>query len=862
MAVAAIAAIAIAFFAPDIFEGRTLQQHDIRQGIANGQEVQLFEQQTGETSRWTNSLFSGMPNFQIAPSYSSNAILGWLQTLFGLGLPSPANLLFMLMAGFFAMCLCMKMRWPLALFAAIAWGFSTYFVIIIGAGHIWKFVTLAYVPPTIGGLVLLYRGKYLSGTAMTSLFASMQLMSNHPQMSYYFFILMICLVVAFGVIAYREKQPRRFWSATGLALLAGMLALAVNSASLYNSYEYSKETVRGKSTLLVDGHAGEESGAGEESIKGMDRDAITAWSYGLDETFTLLIPNVKGGATIKPTGTDNHLLALSETDAAAKEYLSPQEMQFLSQFAQYFGDQPMTNGPVYVGAIVLLLAILALFIVDDSRLSPVKWALFAASVLSILLAWGHNFPILTDFFIDHIPGYNKFRAPASILVVLEFCVPLLAAMALHKICTEKDFLARYKWTLICVFGGGAIICLLGWAAPEIFGQPFSISERNQLAEMGILNDPNYANIIGAIRRTRLSLVSADSLRSLIYILIGTGVIFLYLKGAFKSRPLFVGALTTLVLIDLFSVNKRYVDSDNFADPMPQSDSFYPTAGDETILADKDENFRVADMLDFNGARSSYFHKTIGGYHAAKLTRYNDLLTRAIMPAIQRQMEAAHYAAEAAEAAANDSTANDSTAQSAAMPTRLFTGDEPILDMLNVKYYLYDDYAELNPGAYGNAWFVERIDYQPTPAAEMAALTALPELRATATAEESQREILGAAQAPAPGDTIFETSYAPNRLTYKARSAKGGVAVFSEIFFPWGWEATIDGKPAKIGRADYTLRAMRIPAGEHEIVMTFRPKSLEVTNAAGIAGCVVIYLLIAAAIALPLIRRRSASSPSR
>lgn len=852
MAVAAIAAIAIAFFTPDIFEGRTLQQHDIRQGIANGQEVQLFEQQTGETSRWTNSLFSGMPNFQIAPSYSSNAILGWLQTLFGLGLPSPANLLFMLMAGFFAMCLCMKMRWPLALFAAIAWGFSTYFVIIIGAGHIWKFVTLAYVPPTIGGLVLLYRGRYLAGTAMTSLFASMQLMSNHPQMSYYFFILMLCLVVAFGVIAYRDKQPSRFWSATGLAMLAGMLALAVNSASLYNSYEYSKETVRGKSTMLTEGDTS------AEHNQGMDRNAITAWSYGLDETFTLLIPNVKGGATIKPTGTDNHLLALSETDAADKEYLSPQEMQFLSQFPQYFGDQPMTNGPVYVGAIVLLLAILALFIVDDARLSPVKWALFAASILSILLAWGHNFPLLTDFFIDHIPGYNKFRAPASILVVLEFCVPLLAAMALHKICTEKDFLARYKWTLICVFGGGAIICFLGWVAPEIFGQPFSISERNQLAEMGILNNPDYANIIGAIRRTRLSLVSADSLRSLIYILIGTGILFLYLKGAFKSRQLFVGALTALVLIDLFSVNKRYVDTDNFNDPVAQSDSFYPTAGDETILADKDENFRVADMLDFNGARSSYFHKTIGGYHAAKLTRYNDLLTHAITPAIQRQLQAAHYAAEAAQRAENDSTDDAADAHSAAMPQRLFTGDEPILDMLNVKYYLYGDYAERNHGAYGNAWLVERIDYQPNPVAEMAALIALPELRATATAEESQREILGAATAPTPGDTIFETSYAPNRLTYKARSAKGGVAVFSEVFFPWGWEATIDGNPVKIARADYTLRAMRIPAGEHEIVMTFRPKSLEVTNAAGIAGCVVIYLLIAAAIALPMIRRGRAA----
>ncbi|MDE5773599.1 MAG: YfhO family protein [Muribaculaceae bacterium] len=838
LAIVVLAAIAVCFFTPDALQGRTLQQHDIRQGIANGQEVQLFQQQTGETSRWTNALFSGMPNYQIAPSYTANAMLGWMQTVFGLGLPSPINLLFMFMLGFFCMCLCFKMKWYTSLFAAIAWGFSTYFIIIIGAGHIWKFVTLAYIPPTIGGLALLYRGKYLGGTAMTALFASMQLMSNHPQMTYYFAIVMLALVIAWGIIAYREHKLKMFANATVLAILAGALALAVNSASLYNSYEYSKETVRGKATLLT--------GADGHQADGMDRDAITAWSYGLDETFTLLIPNVKGGATIKPTGSENRLLSLADTDHAENANLMPQELQFLSQFPQYFGDQPMTNGPVYVGAIVLLLAILALFVVDSPKLVPIKWALFAASFIAVLLAWGHNFSLLTDFCIDNIPGYNKFRAVASILVIPEFCIPLLAAMALYQIATERtEYLKKYRWTLITIFGLGALICFVGWVSPSVFGSPFSISERNQLTQMGILNDPAYASIMQSVRATRLSLVSADSLRSLIYIIVGFGIIILYLKGAFNSRPLFVCALTAVVLIDLFTVNKRYVNSDNFTDAVAQSDSFYPTKADEFILQDNDPNYRVADLGDFNGARSSYFHKTIGGYHAAKLTRYNDLLTSGIMPAVQRLMNDAHANAEAA--------ANDTTAINDTIPVetpRLFTTDVPVLDMLNTKYFMMGDYAEQNPNALGNAWWIDDIRYVNNPDEEMAQTLSIDPAR-SAVADKAFETTLGQPTSISDGDYIKETSYAPNKLTYSADTRRGGIAVFSEIWFPDGWNVTIDGQPAQLGRVNYVLRALRIPAGKHEIVMTFNPKSLEITNAIGAGGCILIYLLIIAAVAAPM-----------
>ena len=363
-----LAVVAFLFFFPDDIEGNVLQQHDTMQGIANGQEGLAFHEETGETTRWTNSLFSGMPNFQIAPSYPANSALSFVAKAYSLWLPAPANLLFTMMLGFFIMCLCLGCRWYTSLFAAVAWGFSTYFIIIIGAGHIWKFATLAYIPPTIGGIMLCYRGKYITGTALAALFGALQLHSNHPQMSYYFAFVILFLIIAWLCNAIKKRMIKHWVAATGCTLLAGILALGANSASLYNTLQYAKETVRGKATEI--------STPGQTEAAGMDKDAITAWSYGLDETFSLLIPNVKGGATIKPVAGQTQLLGIDQTKKADELSLSQQERQFMAQFPQYFGDQPMTNGPVYVGAFILMLAILALFVVDGSM----KWALFAASV--------------------------------------------------------------------------------------------------------------------------------------------------------------------------------------------------------------------------------------------------------------------------------------------------------------------------------------------------------------------------------------------------------------------------------------------------------------------------------------------------
>lgn len=787
-----LAVVAFFFFFPDNMEGNVLQQADTLQGMANGQEAVAFKEKTGETTRWTNSLFSGMPNFQIAPSYPANDVLSGVAKVYSLWLPAPSNLLFIMMLGFFIMCLCMKFRWYTSLFAAVAWGFSTYFIIIIGAGHIWKFLALAYVPPTIGGIALCYRGRYLAGTALASLFGALQLQSNHPQMTYYFCFVIFFLVIAWLWDSIRNNTVQKWAVATCCCIIAAGFAVGANSANLYNSYKYAAETIRGKATdLIVEGAT---------PSKGLDKDYITAWSYGVDESMTMLIPNVKGGASLKPIKGQNVLLSSAETDKAQESPLTMEERRFIAQFPQYFGDQPMTNGPVYVGAFIFVLAILSLFVVDGA----VKWALFAVSVLALGLSWGHNFNPLTDFFIDYFPGYNKFRTVSSILVVLEFTIPLLAVMCLRKMIKTEGFLNRYRWTLYTIFGLFALICFVGWVSPGFFGSPFTASETEQFQQAGIFQMPEYTRVLNTLAESRLSLVSADSGRSLLFIIAGFCLVMLWFKGIIRNAPIFVCLLTVLIICDLYPLNKRYVNSENFVPNAPNTKVFAKTAADEAILKDT-TNYRVFDVPGFGDARSSYFHKTIGGYHAAKLTRYNDLITHQIS-----------------------------------------NGNPAVLNMLNAKYILNGDQYQVNPDALGNSWLVDGITYVDGANAEMAALDTINPGH-YAVADQSFEEILGQTTAPLPGDTIYETHYAPNRLKYKSRTSKDNLAVFSEIYFPWGWTATIDGQSVPIGRVDYVLRAIKLPAGEHIVEFVFDPQSLKTTNAIAIVSLCFIGLICGGAL---------------
>lgn len=815
ISIVTIAIVSWLFFWPDAMQGNELRQHDMQQGYAIGQEAKAYQEATGETTRWTNSLFSGMPTFQISPSYPSSSWITAISQIYSLWFPSPVNLVFIMMVGFYILLMSMKVKWYLALPGAIAYGFSSYFIIIIGAGHIWKFVTLAYIPPTIAGIVLCYRGKFLSGSALAALFAMLQIASNHIQMTYYFLFVVVGFVIAYAVTLFKSGKVKRWCKGTVALAIAALLAVAANSPSIYNTYEYSKETMRGShSELSSTGNS-----AGVTRSGGLDKAYITAWSYGKSETFSLLIPNIKGGATIKPEKGDNKLLSLYSTDQAQdlikSGAINSQIAPMLDQMPQYFGDQPMTNGPVYVGAMVIALFILGCIIVKGS----IKWTLLVLTIISIALSWGHNLMWLTDWMIDNFPMYNKFRTVASILVIAEFTIPLLAILALKELLSNRKNLHQYLLPMALSFGSCLLICLLGIISPSAFGSYLSAQEQEYYVASGIANQ--YPDLFAAIESVRMAMVSSDALRSFIIIAIGGMLLFLYYKHKVNTVVTAL-AITTLITADLYSVNKRYLNTDSFVTKqLAQGERFPLSEADKVILSDTTMNYRVMDIPRFYDAAPSYHHKAIGGYHAAKLTRYQDLIDR--------------HLGNFPKGTAGEADIN-------------------ILNMLNARYVTMGDRAEdvvENPEALGNAWLVDKIIYVDNADQEMDALsTLIPD--SVVVSDVKFKNVLGDnIPSKAPGDTIYETSYAPNHLTYQVNSHNGGLAVFSEIYFPWGWKASIDGQNAEIGRVNYVLRALRVPAGSHTVTMTFDPESLHVTTAISYIAIIIIYIGIIGAMALGL-----------
>ena len=781
ISILAFAAISWIYFYPNDVQGDVLQQNDVMQGAANGQEAKVYnESHNGEVTRWTNSLFGGMPTFQIAPSYDSNSMINKLGRVLTLGFPEPVSWIFLLMLGFFILMLSFKMKWYLAVLGAIGYAFSSYFFIIIDAGHIWKLLVLCYIPPTIAGIVWAYRGKYLLGGAVAAFFATLQLISNHVQMTYYSMFIIVPLVIAFLVIAIKDKKIGQWCIATCVLAVAAALALGANASNLYLSYKYSQETMRGGHSELtpLPAKAGEQQVSSEPTNGGLSKEYITQWSYGIGETWTLMVPNVKGGTSMK---------TLADVDNADEMALGSElGLEGMQAFSQYFGDQPFTSGPVYVGALFFVLFILSIFVVKG----PVKWALLISTILSILLSWGHNFMGLTEFFIDYFPMYNKFRTVSSILVVAEFAIPLLAVLGLKEMFTQEDFFKRYGKLIYIVFGTCAALCLVFAFIPSLFGGGATEREIDSINKylQGQATFDQLPSLATAVEAIRHSLVSGDAWRSLVIIALGFATILAY---RFEK----LNALTTTLIIavialaDMFMVNKRYLNEERFVsrDDLPET-TFEKTPADAKILADTTQNYRVFDMQNFMHPRSSYFHKTIGGYHAAKLTRYNDLIERQI--------------------------AKNNT---------------EIVNMLNGKWVITPDGdAQQNPGALGNAWFVDSLTYVKTADQEMKFLDTI-KPATSAVADVKFKDALGNAKPTEPGDTIFETTYAPNKLTYHSHSAQGGVAVFSEVYFPWGWTATVDGKEAKIGRVNYVLRALQLPAGDHTIVFTFDPQEVHQTE---------------------------------
>lgn len=804
LAVVMFAAISFVYFMPADIDGRILYRHDSSAGRGAGREATEYYEQTGERTRWSNSTFSGMPTYQTAPSYSSTDTLSTVMNAYHLWLPDNVWFLFAYLLGFYILLRAFDFREMLAALGAVVWAFSSYFLIIIAAGHLWKVMALAYLPPMIAGIVLAYRGKYLWGFIVTAIFAAFEVKANHVQMTYYYLFIIALMIIAFLFQAVREKQLARFGKATLVCIAAATIGICLNFSNLYHTWQYSQESMRGKSELV-------KQNATNQTNSGLDRDYITQWSYGIGETWTLLVPNAKGGASV-PLSQNQQAMAKADQ----------QYMQIYQQLGQYWGEQPGTSGPVYVGAFVLMLFILGLFIVKG----PMKWALLTATVLSILLSWGHNLMPFTDFFIDYVPMYAKFRTVASILVIAEFTIPLLAMMALKKVIDEPEVLThqvKYVYISFALTGGVALLFAL---APSLFFSDF-VSSSEMVAMKNIPTE--YLNpMLTNLKQIREAIFTADSWRSFWIVTLGTVCLLLF-KAKKLRAPWLIGALIILCLIDMWQVDKRYLNDEMFVERSIRDTPQPMTATDRQILQDKGLDYRVLNLASntFNENETSYYHKSIGGYHAAKLRRYQELIEAYIMPEMQRMMPA--------------------IVKAQGDMTRV-NGDSiyPVLNMLNTKYIILplqeNQTAPLqNPYTYGNAWFVDRISYVNNANQELDSLGKL-NLRHAAVADVKFKSQLGEAVRQDNVSMVKITSYAPNQLSYDVMSDKGGVLVFSEIYYP-GWTATVDGQPAELGRVNYVLRAMNIKPGKHQVTLRFFPASIKKTETVAYVSYAILILVI-------------------
>ena len=807
LAVVLFAVISVAYFFPADIEGKILYQHDAAAGKGIGREMAEHREQTGEVTRWMNSVFSGMPTYQTAPEYGSTKGLGTVMDVYHLYLPENVWYVFAYLLGFYILLRAFNFRQSLAVLGSILWAFSSYFLIIIAAGHIWKVMALAYLPPMIAGVVLSYRGKYLLGTIVTAIFAAFEINANHVQMTYYFLFVILFMVIAFFIDALRKKELARFGKATAACAVGALIGVCLNLSNLYHTWEYSKESMRGKSELV-------KKDAANQSATGLDRDYITAWSYGIGETWTLLVPNAKGGASVP--------LAQNETAMSKADYnFAP----IYEQLGQYWGEQPGTSGPVYVGAFVLMLFVLGLFIVKG----PMKWALLAATVLSVLLSWGKNFMPLTDFFIDYVPMYSKFRTVASILVIAEFTIPLLAMLALKRIVDEPDLLTRnIKWFYVSFALTGGIALLFALMPTVFFSDFISSSEMKALTS---LPQEYITPVIENLREMRQAVFTADCWRSFFVIVVGALCLLLYKAKKLKAGYM-VGAIIVLCLIDLWQVDKRYLNNDMFVYKSVREAPIEMTDADRLILQDTTDlrNFRVLNFASntFNENETSYYHNSIGGYHAAKLRRYQDIIDYYIAPEMQKLMPAV------AQAGGDMSKVN---------------GDSifPVLNLLNARYFILplQDGKTVpiqNPYVHGPAWFVDKISYVDNANKEIETVGKL-DLRHEAVADKRFEGVLKAAARQDSTSRVKLVSYMSDNLKYEVSSSKGGVIVFSEVYYP-GWTATVDGQPVELGRVDYLLRAVNVAPGKHTVELAFKPKSVTVTETMAYISYAILLGLIA------------------
>jgi hypothetical protein len=911
--------ITLIYFAP-MLEGKRLEQPDIKNHVGASKEIFDHREKYGEEPYWSNSMFGGMPAYLVSATYPSDFLAHIGQVFLGF-LPMPAGAVFLYMLGFFILLLVLGVSPWLSLLGSVAFAFSSYFFVILEAGHNSKAIAIGYMAPVLAGVILLYRGRYLAGFALTALFLALEIKATHPQITYYLALLILVYLLFILIESIREKQLKRFFKASGIFVLATILAVLTHFTALMAINEWGQVSIRGKSELSI---------GQDNKTSGLDRDYATQWSYGRGESWSLLVPNFKGGAT-GGIGQDPTLI----------EDVDPQMQQSIGGSNRYWGDQPFTSGPVYVGAIIFFLAVLAMFVLKG----PLKWALFTATILSLLLSWGKNLPGLTNFFMDYIPAYNKFRAVSMILVIAELTIPLLAVLGVRAVIGQPSLLkeklnlkvARIN-PLIISFALTGGLALLFWLAPGTFNSFESAGEEDQVRQQ-VTNQlqsnntspeqisqtvnmfvPEYMN---TLKEVRTKIFRKDAMRSFVFILFAATLLFLFMRGVLKQVWMLAGLLL-FVLIDMWAVNQRYLSKDNFKPKRVMDTPFIPTAADQAIMADPDINFRVfnSTLSTFNDASTSYFHKSIGGYHGAKLRRYQEMID-----------------------------------------FHLNSNNFKILDMLNMKYIIRDGgngnlMAIPNPGALGNAWFVQKIKWVDNPDEEyiyvgdaaavrvvsdqaLVSVTGQPfeadtvsvnkplqlsmaaspdsvyslklvEYRmmdsvryrfgyndadttagfasirdpkaagrvlpvhfeaemvwrfdpaTTAVIDRRWKDVINIQSIqPDSGAMITLLTYKANELVYATRSATDQLALFSEIFYEKGWNAYLDGVLVPHGRANWLLRAMVVPAGEHKIVFRFEPATVKMGEPISIGASILVLLIALGGIYFtikPLKSRRREQAP--
>ena len=773
------ALISFAYFSP-LLEGKRIDGHDVKTWIGMSKEISDFREKTGDEALWTNSLFSGMPAYQISVKYGSN-LVKYVDKVISLGFPRPANLLFLYLLGFYLLLVSLNVDYRIAALGAFAYAFSSYFFIIIQAGHMTKAHAIAYLPMVVAAVLYTYRGKMLLGAVLTSLAVALQIYANHYQITYY--LILILLFVGFSQFykSFKNKDFPSFLKRTGVLLFAALLAAGTSYTRLKTTMDYGKETTRGKSELTNDI---------DNKTKGLDKDYATQWSYGISESMTLLIPNFHGGSSMTSV--------LSLEDSQTLEFLRKFRNKKLANALQfkagsYWGDQPIVSGPTYVGAIVFFFFILGLLIIK----SEYRIWLLLATILSLMLAWGKNFMPLTEFFLEHFPGYNKFRAVSMILVIAEFTIPLLAFLALNSFLNSEDkqnSISKLKQAFY-ITGG---ITLFFALFPTMFLDFLSEKDLTPISS-GVKTPDGF---LDGLIADRSSLLSSDAWRSFIYILLSFGVLFAFIKEKLNKKYAIL-LVSLLVVTDMWNVNKRYLNEEHFVRKNKVKNPYKPTQADNFILKDKDPNFRVFNqsVSTFNDASTSYFHKSIGGYHGAKLKRYQELIE-----------------------------------------FHISKGNMNVLNMLNTKYFITQNgRAQLNPGALGNAWFVNNIEVVNNADQEIAALTNFNPSEKLIIDQRFSENLIDLNDFFS--GTINLDSYKPNYLKYNSNSSNDGLAVFSEIYYSDGWNAYIDGEKSEHFRANYVLRAMKIPAGNHIIEFKFEPSSYLNGEKISLASSISLLLLL-------------------